>query len=61
MEPSPLQRLVALRGTTARAAEAAIALWSAGDRALLVRLGLIDHAQDFSLTAAGRRVLNVSA
>lgn len=60
MEPhSPLRRLASLRGSSAAAVEAAIALWSLEDRDLLARIGLIDRSQDFALTAAGRRTLDV--
>ncbi len=55
MEQSPLRRLAALRGACVDAAEASIALWTAEDRALLVRIGLLDV--DGALTSAGRDVL----
>ncbi len=55
MEQSPLRRLAALRGASADAAEASIALWTVDDRALLVRIGLLDR--ECALTPAGRDVL----
>lgn len=58
-DQSPLRRLAAMRGSSVATAEAAIALWTQSDRELLVRVGLIDRSRDFSLTAAGRRVLDV--
>ena len=53
---SPLRRIMALRGSSVAAIEASIALWPVEDRDLLARIGLIDRAQDFSLTTDGRRV-----
>lgn len=53
---SPLRRIEELRGSSIAAVEASVALWPIEDRELLARLGLIDRSQDFSLTAAGRRV-----
>lgn len=57
--PSPLMRLVALRGSTVEHAEATILRWTLDERRMLVRAGIL-HGDDWHLTEAGKRAIGTT-